>query len=205
MADDTSNTTPANPAGPAGTGTLGADDQVRFRADPALESDTGAEGSAINFEASDDMGETKRTAGQTLKDEASRIGGQAADQARAFAGQGKDRAVSALDEFAAMFRSAADEVDARLGAEYGRYARSAADGIANFAENLREKEVDALIDDASDLVRKSPAIAVGTAAALGFVLARVVKSGIEAASSAGEPAAAADTPADPDAPAAPGV
>ncbi|UZK66827.1 hypothetical protein [Sphingomonas sp. M1-B02] len=147
-------------------------------------------GPAINFEASNDLGgetETKRSASQTLKDEAGKFGTQAADRAREFAGQGKDRATSALDDLAKMMAGAADDVDAKLGAEYGRYARTAADGITNFAESLRTKEVDDLIADAGEFVRKSPVIAVGAAAAIGFALARLAKSGIDAAADLGDP------------------
>ena len=85
-----------------------------------------------------------------------------------------------------MMQSAALDVDARLGEQYGKYARSAADGISGFADSLRGKEVDDLLEDVSAFVRKSPAVAVGVAAGLGFVLARLIKSGIDAASDAAD-------------------
>ncbi|AQR73210.1 hypothetical protein [Sphingomonas sp. LM7] len=137
---------------------------------------------AINFETPDDTGPAKPGATQQLKDEASKLGSQAADRAREYAGQGKERATTALDEVAKMFEGAALDVDARLGEEYGKYARSAAQGISSFADSLRGKEVDDLITDATELVKKSPVIAVGAAAAVGFVLARLIKSGVDAAS-----------------------
>lgn len=160
---------------------------VTFDADPKLEADAGGVGAAdINFDADEGIGEAKRGTAQKLRDEAGKLGSQAADRARAFAGENKEKASGALDDVAQMMRNAADEVDSRLGAEYGKYARTAADGIAGFAQNLRGKDVDELFDQASDFVRKSPAIAVGTAAAVGFVLARLIKSGIDAASDGGD-------------------
>lgn len=154
-------------------------EQVDFQADPKLEATAGgAEPSTISFTAD----EPKRRATQQLKDEASKLGTQAADRAREFAGQGKEKATGALDEVAKLFEGAALDVDSRLGEEYGKYARSAAQGISNFAESLRGKEVDDLIADASAFVKKSPVIAVGAAAALGFVVARLIKSGVDAAS-----------------------
>jgi ElaB/YqjD/DUF883 family membrane-anchored ribosome-binding protein len=159
------------------------DEQVSFEADPKLEATASNAGpAAINFEPADDLAEPKRSSTQQLKDEASKLGTQAADRAREFAGQGKERATTALDEVAKMFEGAALDVDSRLGEEYGRYARSAAQGISNFADSLRGKEVDDLITDATDLVKKSPVIAVGAAAAIGFVVARLIKSGVDAAS-----------------------
>ena len=158
-------------------------EQVDFEADPKLKATAGGTGpAAINFEAADDLGESRSGATQKLKDEASKLGTQAADRARAFAGENKERATNALDEVAKMFEGAALDVDARLGEQYGKYARSAAQGISNFAESLRGKEVDDLFNDATELVKKSPVIAVGAAAAVGFVVARLIKSGVDAAS-----------------------
>jgi ElaB/YqjD/DUF883 family membrane-anchored ribosome-binding protein len=158
-------------------------EQVAFEADPKLGATAGGTGpAAINFEAADDLGESRSGATRKLKDEASKLGTQAADRARAFAGENKERATNALDEVAKMFEGAALDVDARLGEQYGKYARSAAQGISNFAESLRGKEVDDLFNDATELVKKSPVIAVGAAAAVGFVVARLIKSGVDAAS-----------------------
>jgi ElaB/YqjD/DUF883 family membrane-anchored ribosome-binding protein len=117
---------------------------------------------------------------------------QAAEKARAYAAQGKDKATGALDNLARMVNEAADNVDQQIGPQYGAYARQAADMVSNFSSSLQEKDVDALVSDASDLVRKSPAIAIGAAAALGFVLVRLVKSGIETADTTGTPSS--DTP-----------
>jgi ElaB/YqjD/DUF883 family membrane-anchored ribosome-binding protein len=72
-------------------------------------------------------------------------------------------------------------VDEKLGEQYGQYARSAADQISGLAESLRGKQVDDLLDDAREFVKKSPAVAVGIAAGVGFVLARLLKSGLDAA------------------------
>lgn len=134
------------------------------------ESGSGAEGGSFTRNASD-----------TIREEASKYADQAKEHILGFAGTGKERATSALDEVAEMMRTAAGDVDSKLGEQYGQYARTAADGIAGFAESLRGKEVNELLGEATEFVKKSPAIAVGTAAALGFVLARVIKSGIEAA------------------------
>ncbi len=117
---------------------------------------------------------------QTLKDEASKLSVKATEKARGLADEGKARATGALDEFSKLMEDAAGTVDEKLGEQYGQYARSAAKAISGFSDNLRGKEVDDLIADASDFVRKSPAVAIGTAAALGFLLARIVKAGTDA-------------------------
>jgi ElaB/YqjD/DUF883 family membrane-anchored ribosome-binding protein len=118
--------------------------------------------------------------GQALKDGATKLGKQATDKARTYAEDGKARAGGALDELAKMMGDAAGQVDEKVGAQYGDYARSAAGAISNFSDSIKNKDIDALIADARDFVRKSPAVAIGTAAALGFVVARLVKAGLDA-------------------------
>lgn len=152
---------------------------VTFDADPTLEAKAG--GADVAFDSTIGEEAPKRGAADTIRDAASKFSEQAADRARGFAGEGKDRATDALGEVAKLFEGAALDVDARLGEQYGQYARTAATSINNFADGLRNKEVDDLIADATELVRKSPVIAVGAAAAIGFVFARLLKSGIDAA------------------------
>lgn len=139
----------------------------------------------------------RRSTIQAIREEAEKIGGQAGERARTLADEGKERATNALDELAKMLESAAGEVDTRLGEQYGRYARSASEGVAGFSSSLRDKQVDDLMSDVQDFVKKSPAIAIGTAAAVGFVLARLLKSGFDAARGEAEPEVeAASDPSD---------
>ncbi|WP_116090160.1 hypothetical protein [Sphingomonas crusticola] len=123
-----------------------------------------------------------RSEGETAKaalfDRFDDLRGQATDRARDFAQAGKDRATSALDSLVQTVEDAAEEIDQKLGSQYGDYARRAAQGIGNFSETFRDKDVDQLFADARALIAKSPAIAVGTAAALGFVVARLARSGL---------------------------
>jgi ElaB/YqjD/DUF883 family membrane-anchored ribosome-binding protein len=104
--------------------------------------------------------------------------GQANDRARDLAQAGKDRAASALDSLVQTVEDAAGEIDAKLGSQYGDYARRAAQGIGNFSDSFRDKDVDELFADARALIARSPAVAIGTAAALGFVVARLARSGL---------------------------
>jgi len=104
--------------------------------------------------------------------------GQASDRARDFAQAGKDRATAALDSLVQTVEDAAGDIDEKLGEQYGDYARRAAEYIGNFTEGLRDKDVDRLFADARELVKKSPAVAVGAAAVLGFVVARLARSAV---------------------------
>ena len=102
---------------------------------------------------------------------------QATDRARELASQGKNKATAALDSVTRLVDEAAGTIDDKIGEQYGAYARRAAEAVQGFASTLRSKEVDELLRDARDAVKKNPAIAISAAAALGFFLARVMKAG----------------------------
>ncbi|MHA0328547.1 hypothetical protein [Sphingomonas melonis] len=143
---------------------------------PVLDGDT-----LSSTASSDADGTTSRVeqAKQTAKDYSAKYGAQATDKIRTLADTGKERAIGGLDQLSQMIQDAAGQVDDKLGAQYGDYARSAAGVVSNFSGQIRDKNVDELLDDARAFVRKSPGVAIGVAAALGFALARVVQSGLD--------------------------
>lgn len=109
------------------------------------------------------------------KAQAEQIKSQAAQVARNAAGTAKEKTGTAMQGLAKLISETADTVDAKLGPQYGDYARSAAETVAGAAKSLDEKDIDQLIGDARDFVRKSPAVAIGAAAIAGFVLMRLAK------------------------------
>jgi ElaB/YqjD/DUF883 family membrane-anchored ribosome-binding protein len=134
----------------------------------------------VEFDADDTAAGSKADqARQAFKDYSAKYGAQANDKIRAFADTGKDKASGALDQLSQLLTDAASQVDDKLGAQYGEYARTAASTVSGFAEQVKGKDVDALIDEARGYIRKSPAVAVGIAAALGFVVARLAQSGLD--------------------------
>jgi len=116
---------------------------------------------------------------QQVRDGAQSLKQQATDKVRSYAEDGKNRATTALDDFSQVVSDAAASIDERLGSEYGQYARRAADAVTGLADSLRNKEVDDLYDGARDVVRKSPGLAIGAAAVVGFTLVRLIKAGLD--------------------------
>ena len=114
-----------------------------------------------------------------LREGASSLQQQAGERIRAYAETGKDRATTALDDLSRVVTDAAGSIDERLGSEYGEYARRAADAVSGLADSLRTREVDQLFEDGRNLVRKSPGVAIGAAAVIGFTLVRLIKSGMD--------------------------
>jgi ElaB/YqjD/DUF883 family membrane-anchored ribosome-binding protein len=183
---DSNRTDPLSSTGPSDTqveftpsSSTAAGQNVSF--EPTTGDDSVYETADVSGQDDATMGDKVKGASQTLKDEAGKLGRQATDKARGLADEGKLRATGALDEFSKMMEDAAGTVDEKLGEQYGQYARSAAQALSGFSDSLRDKDVDDLVDDVRGFVRKSPAVAIGTAAALGFVLARLVKAGADGA------------------------
>jgi ElaB/YqjD/DUF883 family membrane-anchored ribosome-binding protein len=115
--------------------------------------------------------------GEQWREQAGAFAGQAADSARAAATTAKDKTGSALYGLSKLISDTAETVDARLGPQYGDYARQAAESVAGAAKSLDDKDIDQLVGDARDFVRKSPAVAIGAAALVGFVLMRLARGG----------------------------
>ena len=113
----------------------------------------------------------------SLKEEATTLKNQASAKARDAATKGKDKAAEAVGSLAKLLEDSAGTVDSKFGKQYGDYARSAASTVAGLASTLDKKDLDELAASTRDMVKKNPAIAVGAATVLGFVLARLLKGG----------------------------
>ena len=111
-----------------------------------------------------------------------KIASQAGDKARGFVTQGLERTSEALANVAKMVGDTASGIDERLGEDYGDYARRAAGSIENVANAIAEKDPDELIEDTRNFVRNSPGIALAGAAVVGFVVARLLKTGLASSS-----------------------
>jgi hypothetical protein len=116
-----------------------------------------------------------KTSSTDWKAQADQIKAQAAKTARSAADTAKDKTGSAMQGLAKLISDTAGTVDAKLGPQYGDYARYAAEAVAGAAKSLDAKDLDQLASEARDFVRKSPAVAIGAAAVVGFVLMRLAK------------------------------
>ena len=113
-----------------------------------------------------------------LRSSREKLAGQAGDKARGLVSQGLERTSEALANVAKMVGDTAAGIDERLGEDYGEYARRAAGSIENVANAIAAKDPDELIDDTRNFVRNSPGIALAGAAVVGFVVARLLKTGL---------------------------
>ena len=115
---------------------------------------------------------------ERLRSGREQLSGQAGEKARGLVSQGLERTAEALANVSKMVGDTATGIDERLGEEYGDYARRAAGSIENVANTIAGKDPDELIDDTRNFVRNSPGIALAGAAVVGFVVARLLKTGL---------------------------
>ena len=102
---------------------------------------------------------------------------KAMNKARSAANEGKAKTGDAIGSLSRFIETSATSLDQNLGRKYGDYARSTADVVANLGDKINTKNVEELVEDARGYVRKSPAVAIGAAAAVGFLLSRFIKAG----------------------------
>ena len=160
---------------PALTASNTAEAKGRFNA-ALQEAKAGA--AALRTEAADRAAAYRNQARSQSEDwvaEARAYGDQAKGKAGELATDGKGKLAEALSALGRAVFDTAPTVDDKLGAKYGDYARSASRSIQDASARLDAKTVEELGEDARELVRKSPGLAVGIAAVGGFLLARLFR------------------------------
>jgi len=136
-----------------------------------------------------------------VADTVTREAGKAAEQAKQVAGQAVERATEAAEEAKRKARSAADQQKDLAAERMGHYAHAlktasddlrghgqefaaqsiehAAEGLDRASHVMRERDLDQLLGTVEDFARRQPVAFFGGAAALGFGLARLLKSSAE--------------------------
>jgi len=170
MSDSSSTTTPGRKRTTKAAGSTAAKAMKTAKAStrPAMAKAASARASAKKATAS-------QAAAGHWRDQASDYAEQAKSTARNAATSAKNTTGEALHGLSKLIAETADTVDSKLGPQYGDYARKAAETVAGAAKSLDEKDVDQLTSEARDFVRKSPAVAIGAAAVVGFVLMRMMR------------------------------
>ena len=134
--------------------------------------------SAFQFDKDGDGTEAGGGIVGQVREQISTLTGQAGDKAREYADEGKGKATGLLQNLAEILADASGSVEDRFGGQYAGAGRKASDSIKSLASTLDERSIDELLEDARAFVQRSPAVAIGIAAVLGFAVARVVRSGI---------------------------
>jgi ElaB/YqjD/DUF883 family membrane-anchored ribosome-binding protein len=162
----------------AGTATLGSGAEAAKSHFTKAVEEALAGARALGGEAQARAGEYRDILSQKkegLADEAKVRSDEYKDKAFSFASDGKARASTALSSIGQLITDNAGVLDEKVGVRYGDYARTAAKSVQDAASRLDEKSIDELGDDAKEFVRNSPAVALGIAAAAGYLIGRILK------------------------------
>lgn len=123
-------------------------------------------------------GSPERGLADRFREGREQLASQAGEKARGLVSQGLERTSEALANVSKMIGDTAPGIEERLGSDYADYARRAAGAIENVANTIAEKDPDELIEDTRNFVRDSPGLALAGAAVVGFVVARLLKTGL---------------------------
>ena len=166
-------TSPREPA----AGSRKNTDVAKSRFNAALE-EAKAGAAALKTEAGERAAAYRSQARSQSEDwvaEAKNYGVQAKGKAGEIATDGKGKIAEALLALGRAVLDTAPTVDEKLGAKYGDYARSASRSLQDASTKIDAKSVEELGEDAREMVRKSPGLAIGIAAVGGFLLARMFR------------------------------
>lgn len=135
---------------------------------------------SATFDANTSTGSTASTGVVAkLKEGASHLVSEAGTATMTAATEGKEKAAAALSTLTQTVENAAALIEEKVGPQYSGYVRRAGTTVSGFAETLQNKNMDELLDDTRAFVRRSPMVAIGAAAAIGFVLTRLIKVGTD--------------------------
>lgn len=127
---------------------------------------------------------------QHLREQASQIKEDTKQKAQGFIEEQQQKAQGMLEEqkqkgsehlgkLADALHQTSSNLQQNNEEQVARYAEMAADGLQRLSSSLREQDVNSLLRQTENLARRQPAVFVGGAVALGFMLSRFLKSSQE--------------------------
>jgi ElaB/YqjD/DUF883 family membrane-anchored ribosome-binding protein len=151
--------------------------EAKSRFNAALE-EAKAGAAALRAEAETRAGAIRADAAgksDDLVSEARAYGDKALHKAGELAVEGKSVASDVIASLGKVVADTAPQIDEKLGEQYGDYARKASRSLTEASAKLDNKGLDELGEDAREFVRKSPGTAIGIAAIVGFLVARLFR------------------------------
>lgn len=113
---------------------------------------------------------------QTLKEDLSGAVDTVKEQAGVHLDQYKDTAADRLENLAHTAQKAAQTMDEGDSLGLSRYVGDVAEQMTGFAENLRSRNAEQLLQDAGRLARDNPLLFLAGSVALGLALSRLLKA-----------------------------
>lgn len=126
-------------------------------------------------ETGKDLKETARRAARDIRDEAGHLVDDAKQGVIASVEDGKRAAAGQVGNVASSLHRVAEDMPENQKWLSG-YVHQAAEGLEQVSRSIEEQDLGSLVGEVEDFARRQPALFVGASVALGFALARFVKS-----------------------------
>ncbi|MFA5531801.1 MAG: hypothetical protein WDA11_14190 [Thiohalomonadaceae bacterium] len=124
-----------------------------------------------------------RNVAEQTRGEAERIAHEATAAGRDIMDRQRASVASELDTIVKALKKASEALQDEKQDAIADYTRRAADGLARFSGDLRDKDLGTLINRVNDYARRQPGVFLSGALAAGFMLSRFLKSGTGSVSS----------------------
>lgn len=156
------------------------------KSDPSRRGSSAGHASATSVSRGDDSSPDLKSAKEATEEavvqakrQVRQFAGEAKENLRSIATRQKDRSADRIGIVGHAFRQAARNLDDDGQPTMARYADQAGDGLERLSEQLRDRDIDAIVGAAEDFARRQPALFLGCAVGSGFLLARFLKSSAE--------------------------
>jgi hypothetical protein len=110
------------------------------------------------------------------RQQAEKLSDRAMEQGRSLFDNQKDNAARQVDSVAHAFRNTAGQLSGEGQSQAGQYVGMAADRLESLGRQLRQKDLDTMVNDVQDLGRRAPGAFFAGSVVAGFLLARFMKS-----------------------------
>jgi hypothetical protein len=121
--------------------------------------------------------------GERLQHEAQRLTQQAKDQGQAMFQEQKLAMAEQVSGLASALHNTAEHLKTQDQRAMAQYTQQAAEGLQRFSQTLKERDLNSLMGQVENFARHQPGAFIGSAALLGFMAARFLKSSAERRSS----------------------
>lgn len=123
---------------------------------------------------------------QQGREAAHEVGEAAQQQAENLFSQQRDSAAEQTGKLGSVFQKMADEFDNQQQPFFSNQARKLANTTDRVTQQLREKDLRSICDDAQRYSRREPALFIGGAIAAGFLVSRFLRSSSQHQTTSGE-------------------
>jgi hypothetical protein len=125
------------------------------------------------------ISDTAEKAGEQIKEKARSVRDWVSEQAQTRGNEQKDRAADGVENIAKSVHALKDKLDEQQLATASRYVESAADRIEQFADYLRQHDVQEMRRNAEQIARNHPGTFLGSLLLAGVALGRFLRSSSE--------------------------